>query len=853
MISMIYKMFGIGRHYRGVPCDGGTNNSGVENQSELRSSVMDEFQSESRSSVYLQQPEIKRRKVEVSLSLNTKYVNRIIDWLKDDKIVSIGVYGMAGVGKTTLAKQLEFRLRYETPFTDVYAVGMVSVGVDFNVYQLQQKIAGAFRLDLGGDRDETRRAAKIHSFLSRNDKCVLILDDLWDEFRYEDVGIPRKCKLIAISRSRDVCRMLHCRKFVLVEPLSEEESWELFHQSIGGEYLDSKQESHFRKLVCDKCSGLPLAITGLARCFRKMVDDNLSSWREVLEGAKFPFTRQDYLEDAFSRLKFSYEKLNNITLQRCFLYSALYPKGFDIRREELIRLWMGEKLIDNVSSLQARYDMGHSILNKLLNSCLLEASEDKRTIKIHDLVRHMALSVAGDSFLVEAGKTSKLEFRKNLLAVSLINSSISPILPDGSQNYSYLSTLLLQHSSFELIPESFFLQMRALRVLNLSATRLLKLPSSIGALEELQFLDLSLCQNLKQVPQVSNLLKLQFLDLSQTAIKQVPRFLEKLEGLTELNLSSILEPKEIPCGVLPALFRLKRLACQIAGAISELQNVKSLEILDARFLSLCDLSNYVRSQHSCQLDRYHLKVGGEVGSDQPYSRKVSLHGCSLTDQEEDYIVLPNNIQELYVDNCRDFPCLSDVLYPVAYPPRTHDDAIIGSCNEELSCLNQQAKHFSSLEVCIISRCQDIKTLFTLSWMESLQSLRLLQVEDCRQVKELIAVEVVDCGPTEGEHAVICLPQLRQLVLILLPQMESIYKGRLVCALLLSCTVMDCPKLKRLPFSRIDAGEESFVPCLERIEGQEKWWDLLVWDQPESKSLLKPLFRCRSLDDKIVYY
>uniref|UniRef100_A0A803MQS1 NB-ARC domain-containing protein n=1 Tax=Chenopodium quinoa TaxID=63459 RepID=A0A803MQS1_CHEQI len=290
MISIISKMFGIGRHYRGVPCDGGTNNSGVENQSELRNSVTDEFQSESRSSVYLQQPKIKRRKVEVSLSLNTK-------------------------------------------------------------------------LDLGGDRDETRRAAKIHSFLSRNDKCVLILDDLWDEFRYEDVGIPRRCKLIAISRSRDVCRMLHCRKFVLVEPLSEEESWELFHQIIGGEYLDSKQESHFRKLVYDKCSGLPLAIAGLARCFRKMVDGNRSSRREVLESAKFPFTRQDYLEDAFSRLRFSYEKLNNITLQRCFLYPALYPKGFDIRREELIRLWMGEKLIDNVSSLQARYDMGHSILN----------------------------------------------------------------------------------------------------------------------------------------------------------------------------------------------------------------------------------------------------------------------------------------------------------------------------------------------------------------------------------------------------------------------------------------------------------------------------------------------------------
>lgn len=95
---------------------------------------------------------------------------------------------------------------------------------------------------------------------------------------------------------------------------------------------------------------------------------------------------------------------------------------------------------------------------------------------------------------------------------------------------------------------------------------------------------------------------------------------------------------------------ISNLACHIGA--NELQNVNSLENLDARFLNLCDLSNYVRSQHWSILESYHLHVGCEVGSEQLYSRRVSLHGCSLTGHEGDYIVLPSNIQELYVDNCR---------------------------------------------------------------------------------------------------------------------------------------------------------------------------------------------------------
>lgn len=44
--------------------------------------------------------------------------------------------------------------------------------------------------------------------------------------------------------------MLHCQKVVKVEPLSEEESWQLFHHSLEYGILESEEESHTRKLAC---------------------------------------------------------------------------------------------------------------------------------------------------------------------------------------------------------------------------------------------------------------------------------------------------------------------------------------------------------------------------------------------------------------------------------------------------------------------------------------------------------------------------------------------------------------------------------------------------------------------------
>ncbi|XP_021761887.1 disease resistance protein At4g27190-like [Chenopodium quinoa] len=808
-LPVIDSLLAMVRNFRGISSNGkrGRAVEAVDKHSEM-------------CSVHFQ-PQNKRRKEQTFLSVNSKYIVKMMNWLGKDEINAIGIYGMGGIGKTTLAKQLHIRVKDQ----EIHVTAWISVGMDFTVYQLQQKIADAFGFDLQNDKDVTRRSGMIYAFLSCKDKCILFLDDLWGEFRREEVGIPRKCKLVVISRMLDVCRMLRCQKIIRVEPLSEEEGMQLFHYSMGA-YDVSNQELSVRNLVVNECAGLPLAVIALANIMKGAV--NSPRWGEIVESVD-PFSMgSTQLEDILGQLKLSYNRLNSAKLQHCFLCTALYPKGYPISKEELIRLWIGEGLIDEMSSWQEQYDMGHTILNKLLNSCLLESCQHTGIVRMHDLVWRMALSIDSNGLMVNDGLPSKLEFSGSLKFVSLINSSISLIPSDASLKCANLSTLILQQP-FEVIPESFFFNMRALRVLSLSDTRIIRLPSSISALDELRVLDLSSCQKLQHVCPITQLYKLRFLDLSQTAVEEVPRSLEMLNKLTELNLSSITEPKIL--GVLPALSKLKKLSCHISGIIHELQVLESLKVLDARFDNLLDLSNYVRSQHWRTLECFHLQVGYRKRLKKSYSRAVSLQGCILSARGREQVAFPDDLLELYLDNCSGFSSLSDIV-----------------CGNNTENFKQQADVFSSLVKCTIRRCHDVEKLLSPSCMQNLPSLELLKVEECHKLRVLIVEEIGTHCHSEGKDAAIDLSQLKQLVLTSLPQLNNIYKGRLICAQLWSFTVIDCPNLKHLPFSNNMGDVKELITSLEWIEGQQKWWDSLELDGMESKALLTSFFRCRSSMD-----
>ena len=143
-------------------------------------------------------------------------LNKIMDTLKDDKMKMIGVWGMAGVGKTTLLKQVAEQDKQENLFTTQVYV-QVSWTREFEADKIQQRIsdiqqhiAEMLGLELK-EKTIPARACK-HNQRLKKDKILIILDDIWKEVNLEEVGIPsckdddqkEYCKIVLASRDEDL-------------------------------------------------------------------------------------------------------------------------------------------------------------------------------------------------------------------------------------------------------------------------------------------------------------------------------------------------------------------------------------------------------------------------------------------------------------------------------------------------------------------------------------------------------------------------------------------------------------------------------------------------------------------------
>jgi len=171
---------------------------------------------------------------ELAGAMFQKNVGKIWDWLMNDGVLMIGVYGMGGVGKTSVLMHIHNMLL--TAVTSFESVFWVTISQSFSIHKLQCDVANVVGIDISKESDERKRAARLSWALMRRKRCVLFLDDVWNHFPLERVGIPVRAdglKLVLTSRSLDVCRRMNCQNSVKVEPLSVEEAWTLFVDNLG--------------------------------------------------------------------------------------------------------------------------------------------------------------------------------------------------------------------------------------------------------------------------------------------------------------------------------------------------------------------------------------------------------------------------------------------------------------------------------------------------------------------------------------------------------------------------------------------------------------------------------------------
>lgn len=789
-----------------------------------------------------------------------KCMNDIWAYLMGNEVRKIGVCGIGGVGKTNILKHINNRLLKETDKFD--NVIWVSVSREVDVIKLQNDIAHSLNQDLVKHEDKITRAGYLLEMLEWKKRCVLILDDVWENFSLEEVGIPEPtlengCKIVLTTRKFDVCRYIDC-KVIKVQLLTDEEAWSLFLDKVGIDVLRNQNLVVTVKLVAEQCSRLPLAIVTVASSLKGVY--NIHEWRNALNELRERIKSVKGMgSEVFERLKFSYDRLKDLKVQHCFLYCTLYPENFDIPKRELFRNWIAEGLVDEMTSREAEYDRCHVILNTLENSCLLESTEHGY-VKMHDLVRDMALNFrrANSLCMVRAGmKLQELpneeEWAEDLEKVSLMWNSISEIPSAMSPKCQRLSTLLLQGNFYlKKISYDFFACMPWLKVLDLSNTCIESLPNSISKLENLTALLLNECERLKYVPSLAKLKALRTLDLSNTGVKEVPAGLEECINLRSLNLRAY-GLEMLPTGIIPKLPHLQCLILDWGLGIlikvkgDEVAGLRKLETFGGQFYDLHDFNTYVRSLLGRQGPRrYLLQVGpGDPGiyfdeEGGNFNKHVELTECSISREAEDPLVLPNDIEFLSIRECHDVSSLCDIssltIDSLKYCGIVNCDGIecLLSSSSALYMTPLQSLEvlklawlrnlhilfrgdrtlppppgtFSLLKELLIHECPNIKKVFKAGMLRHLQNLEVIELRGCKGLEEII--EVREQGTCESREyyivnncftmVTITLPKLRTLVLWDLPELKSVFcsKALLVCDSLEDVTIHECPKLKRLP-------------------------------------------------------
>ncbi|KAH1063275.1 hypothetical protein J1N35_028262 [Gossypium stocksii] len=563
-------------------------------------------------------------------------LNQIMDAIK--VVNMIGLHGMPGVGKTTLAKEVGKHAREQKLFDKVV---MLTMSQNPNIRTIQDKVAEMFGLNIHSNTKEGR-AEELFRSMQGVKKILVIVDDLWEEFRLESIGIPfgddhKGCKILLTTRQQQVCSKMKCQKEIQLGILSKDEAWVLFRGQAGLED-DCSILNEVAKEVAGECKGLPLAIVTVAKALK---DKSLDEWRDANQRFKDSthLCDEEILGGVLEPLKLSYDYLkkgiNQMTgnhIQMCFLLCSLFPEDEEIRIEILIMCGIGVGLFPNVYSIEDKRKKIVEALKKSQKSGLLLETDDAERIRMHDVVRDSAhwLTSTGENRFMVKDKLKEwpdmVESFECYTAIALWNcSSNIKNFPDKVE-FSKLKTLFLggerkwkwkwKRDDLLVVSSTFFEEMKALQVLYFRSVYFsLK---GFHFLPNLKTLWCEYCKLENFSSSLTNMRSLEILALIWTEIDEISEELGKLSTIKYLRLSHFEvdeEEKEmkIPPKLVSRLTSLQELHLTSENNINllELNSLPRLTALSLR------LSTNQFSQEDFvfpKLQRFNIDVCGYIFS-----------------------------------------------------------------------------------------------------------------------------------------------------------------------------------------------------------------------------------------------
>ncbi|KAL5743198.1 hypothetical protein ACOSP7_029930 [Xanthoceras sorbifolium] len=760
--------------------------------------------------------------------------NNLMEALKEADVNFIGVYGMGGVGKTTLVKRVVGQA-IEDKLFDV--VVMAEVTETPEIKNIQGKIADDLGLKFH-EESLTGRAARLRDRLKKEKRVLVVLDNIWAKLDLEAVGIPlggevkrsalqeedrkgrndeqRQCKILLTSRSEVVLsNEMDVERNFLVEMLSNEEAGNLFWRIVG----DSTKNCDFDSIGAETvgyCAGLPVAIATVAGALKKK---SLFDWKDALDQLRRSNPRRIKGMDAnvYSAIKLSYDFLESEEAKSLFLLCSLYNASSNISINYLLRYGMGLCLFQNVSTLEQGRNRLHTLINNLKASSLLLDGNSDESVQMHDIIHAVAVSIAStDKFMfnvqddTDVKDTLEEKLSKDSIAISLPYKDVS-VLPERLE-YPKLKLLLLFMDEFSLgIPDTLFEGIKELKVLDMTKIHMSSLPESLSKLTNLQTLCLDQCQ-LKNVAITGELKKLEILCFWGSDIEQLPRQIGQLTQLRLLDLSNCSELKVISAGVISSLMKLEELYMgnsfvqwQVEGktnaSLSELKQLSRLTTLEIHVLDAQVMPHDLLIFE--KLERYRIFIGdvwdwfGKYET--PRTLKLKLNNSIYLGNGVKGLL--NRTEDLYLDELKG---VKNVLYQLngeGFQQLKHlhvqngpelqyivNSIERGLCNvfpkleslflhnlinlEQICHGGLITKSFSKLRKIKVGKCDRLRHLFSFCMAKNLLQLQKIEVIGCKNLEEIIFVESEEQAHQNESIRRIEFTQLRTLTLQCLPRLTD---------------------------------------------------------------------------------
>uniref|UniRef100_A0A0E0HU28 NB-ARC domain-containing protein n=2 Tax=Oryza nivara TaxID=4536 RepID=A0A0E0HU28_ORYNI len=501
---------------------------------------------------------------------------RIMDLLLSDEEHSIiPIYGLGGLGKTTLAQMAFSDCTTQIAF-EMLAWVYVSEKFDLNAISLSIKQqCNSHMLQYG---DSGIHNVAVESILTEK-QCLIVLDDLWEEnnFKLDELeAMLRLCKkgskVIVTTRSKKVADRMNKDLQIELGLLPNEDCWTLFRKKARVPTPVPPYVEVMRETIVEKCQGLPLAVKSLGYFLGRM---RPTEWEQNLHSNIWA-EKDDRFPDngVIANLKLSYYSMP-CSLRLCFAYLSVFPKGSHIQKSSLIQQWIALGFIQPPESIPTE-QYAEYCLQELIEMSFLQNvnaatamsaryTEPQNVLKMHDIVHDLASVIAADEVCIFHASDCSSSNTKNccryMYLLNLSEFSRDPILPNTARalhfkdcrkspkNYSetkFLRILDFSACTINELPDSIshLSLLKYLNVSGLSGT----LPKSLSKLHHLQALTLSTNIDLVELPSyICEFLKLQYLDLHGCSkLKKLPDGIHKHKELQHLNLSDCTSLESLP-------------------------------------------------------------------------------------------------------------------------------------------------------------------------------------------------------------------------------------------------------------------------------------------------------------------